>query len=60
MKDFLIAAVTVLGGLGVFLLGLKHLSEGLQAVSAAWLRRIMGYAKSRNPFKELSSFSLSR
>lgn len=50
MKDFLIAIATVVGGLGVFLLGLKHLSEGLQAVAATWLRRMMWFAKSRNPF----------
>ena len=32
MKDIALVLVTVLGGLGVFLLGMKHLSEGLQAV----------------------------
>ena len=36
--------VTVLGGLGVFLLGMKHLSEGLQAVAGRELRRIMTLA----------------
>ena len=36
--------VTVLGGLGVFLLGMKHLSEGLQAVAGRELRRFMALA----------------
>ena len=29
------------GGLGTFLLGMKHLSEGLQAVSGSGLRKFM-------------------
>ena len=32
------------GGLGTFLLGMKHLSEGLQAVSGSGLRRFMSIA----------------
>ncbi len=36
--------LTLLGGLGIFLLGMKHFSEGLQAVGGEWLRRIMGWA----------------
>ena len=36
--------VTVVGGLGVFLLGMKNLSEGLQAVGGKSLRRFMGLA----------------
>ena len=36
--------VTVAGGLGVFLLGMKHLSEGLQAVSGSGLRKVMAKA----------------
>ena len=44
MKDSLIAILTVLGGLGTFLLGMKHLSEGLQAVSGKGLRRFMSLA----------------
>ncbi len=39
--------VTVLGGLGIFLLGMKHLSEGLQAVAGNSLRRFMSYATTR-------------
>ena len=44
MKDMFTVFVTVAGGLGVFLLGMKHLSEGLQAVSGRGLRRFMGLA----------------
>lgn len=36
--------VIVGGGLGTFLLGMKHLSEGLQAVSGSGLRRFMSLA----------------
>ena len=36
--------ITVGGGLGLFLLGMKHLSEGLQAVSGSGLRRFMSLA----------------
>jgi len=36
--------VIVGGGLGTFLLGMKHLSEGLQAVSGSGLRRFMSVA----------------
>ncbi|HEY5653399.1 MAG TPA: Na/Pi cotransporter family protein, partial [Pontiella sp.] len=32
----------VIGGLGVFLLGMKHMSEGLQAVSGERLRKMIG------------------
>ena len=44
MRDILLVLVTVLGGLGVFLLGMKHLSEGLQAVAGRGLRRFMALA----------------
>ena len=44
MKDLLTVLVTVAGGLGVFLLGMKHLSEGLQAVGGRGLRKFMGLA----------------
>ena len=33
--------VTVLGGLGIFLLGMKNMSEGMQAVAGARLRRMI-------------------
>ena len=35
---------TVLGGLGIFLLGMKYMSEGLQAVSGERLRKIISVA----------------
>ena len=44
MKDIALVLVTVLGGLGAFLLGMKHLSEGLQAVAGRELRRFMALA----------------
>lgn len=44
MKDTIIILLTVAGGLGTFLLGMKHLSEGLQAVSGRGLRRFMALA----------------
>ena len=50
MKDNLLlilnVLVTVAGGLGVFLLGMKHLSEGLQATAGGGLRRFMAHATS--------------
>ena len=46
MKDIFIIVLTVLGGLGIFLLGMKHLSEGLQAAAGAGLRRFMARATS--------------
>ncbi len=38
--------VTVTGGLGLFLLGMKHLSEGLQATAGGGLRKFMAHATS--------------
>ena len=38
--------VTVVGGLGLFLLGMKHLSEGLQATAGGGLRKFMAKATS--------------
>ncbi len=46
MKDIILMLLTVAGGLGTFLLGMKHLSEGLQAVSGPGLRKAMGWATS--------------
>jgi phosphate:Na+ symporter len=37
-------ALNVIGGLGIFLLGMKHMSEGLQAVSGDRLRKIISVA----------------
>lgn len=47
MKEILTILMTVLGGLGIFLLGMKHLSEGLQAAAGQSLRKIMAKATSR-------------
>ena len=48
MKDNIVSLLGILvvlaGGLGVFLLGMKHLSEGLQAVEGDKLRKFMGRA----------------
>jgi phosphate:Na+ symporter len=44
MKDWLLVVITILGGLGTFLLGMKHLSEGLQAISGKGLRKFMALA----------------
>ena len=44
MKDVLTILLTVLGGLGPFLLGMKHLSEGLQATAGGSLRKFMSNA----------------
>ena len=44
MKEALTILLTVLGGLGVFLLGMKHLSEGLQAAAGNGLRKFMSRA----------------
>ena len=34
-------AMTVIGGLGIFLLGMKNMSEGLQAIAGGGLRRLI-------------------
>ena len=44
MREVLSILVIVGGGLGTFLLGMKHLSEGLQSVSGSGLRRFMSLA----------------
>ncbi len=44
MKEILLILLTVAGGLGTFLLGMKHLSEGLQAISGSGLRKVMAMA----------------
>ena len=44
MNETLSILVMVGGGLGTFLLGMKHLSEGLQAVSGSGLRKFMSLA----------------
>ena len=44
MNQVFLILIIVGGGLGLFLLGMKHLSEGLQAVSGSGLRRFMSLA----------------
>ncbi len=39
--DYWKLAMIVVGGLGIFLLGMKNMSEGLQAVAGAGLRRLI-------------------
>ena len=39
--DYWMLAMTVLGGLGIFLLGMKNMSEGLQAIAGGGLRRMI-------------------
>ena len=46
MNEALSILVMVGGGLGTFLLGMKHLSEGLQAISGAGLARQTALAHS--------------
>lgn len=46
MTGALLIIITVLGGLGLFLLGMKHLSEGLQATAGGGLRKFMAHATS--------------
>lgn len=44
MMELLTIPLTVLGGLGIFLLGMKHLSDGLQATAGGGLRKFMANA----------------
>ncbi len=39
--DYWLLAMTVIGGLGIFLVGMKNLSEGLQAIAGGGLRRMI-------------------
>lgn len=39
--DYWLLFMTVIGGLGIFLLGMKNLSEGLQAIAGSGLRRMI-------------------
>jgi len=41
--DYWKMILTVIGGLGVFLLGMKNLSEGLQAIAGSGLRRMISW-----------------
>jgi phosphate:Na+ symporter len=42
--DYVWMILTVLGGLGLFLLGMKNMSEGLQTVAGSGLRRMISIA----------------
>lgn len=46
MQTVFTILLTVLGGLGIFLLGMKHLSEGLQTLAGSGLRKFMSLATS--------------
>ncbi|MBI2477973.1 MAG: Na/Pi cotransporter family protein, partial [Planctomycetia bacterium] len=39
-------ACEIIGGLGIFLLGMKYMSDGMQAVTGNSLRRMIGLATS--------------
>ncbi|MBO6166764.1 MAG: Na/Pi cotransporter family protein [Kiritimatiellae bacterium] len=47
MNELATVIFTVTGGLGAFLLGMRHLSDGLQAASGEGLRRFMSLATGR-------------
>ncbi len=42
MNDYAAMAMALMGGLGLFLLGMKFMSEGMQAVAGPRLRRLIG------------------
>ena len=42
LSAFFQLACELVGGLGIFLLGMKHMSEGMQAVAGSSLRRLIG------------------
>jgi phosphate:Na+ symporter len=42
MHDYLKIVMGLMGGLGLFLLGMKYMSEGMQAIAGARLRRLIG------------------
>ncbi len=41
--------VTLCGGLGLFLLGMRHLSDGLQSASGERIRRVIGFTTTNRP-----------
>lgn len=47
MEALWIALASVCGGLGMFLLGMRHLSDGLQAAGGEGLRHFMAFATGR-------------
>ncbi|MBR1921265.1 MAG: Na/Pi cotransporter family protein, partial [Kiritimatiellae bacterium] len=46
MKELFLVFATLGSGLGLFLLGMKHLSDGLQAAAGGGLRKFMAHATS--------------
>jgi len=42
ISAFFKLALEIIGGLGIFLLGMKHMSDGMQAVAGTSLRRLIG------------------
>ena len=58
MKDAILTILTLLGGLGVFLIGIKHMSEGLQATASGCLRKLMS-KPSNNMFVGVGHGALS-
>jgi len=42
--DYLAMAFNLIGGLAIFLLGMKNMSEGMQAIAGSRLRRMIGVA----------------
>ena len=57
MKDILVLLATMGGGLGCFLLAMKHLSEGLQSIGGAGLKRFMSAMK---PYEALATGFVKR
>ena len=55
MREVAVILLTVAGGLGTFLLGMKHLSEGLQALSGGGAGR-----SERSPSLTFSTPSTAR
>ena len=49
MNELLNIVVTLCGGLGLFLLGMRHLSDGLQSASGERIRRVIGFTTTNRP-----------
>lgn len=50
VASFFKLACEIIGGLGLFLLGMKHMSDGMQAVAGSSLRRLIGTATNNRFF----------
>ena len=42
ISAFFTLVCEIVGGLGIFLLGMKHMSDGMQAVAGSSLRKLIG------------------